>query len=158
MRRIQVGLLLLLVSVVVVEWFDWSNRHQQALNVVSPAVENKLEDGIELKDPESVEPLSYYSEVASRTLFREDRRGYQSEEAAPAADVAQPKIPEMRLMGIILTGEEKPVAVIMDTKQKKSQNLKVGDSLGQWVIKEIAADSITLSWQDQTAKVELRKY
>jgi hypothetical protein len=125
---------------------------------VSPAPDNTLENGITAIDPESVESLSDYAEVASKTLFREDRRGYQSEEATHVSVVAQPEIPEIRLMGVILAGAEKPMAVIMDSKQKRSENLKVGDNLGKWVIKEIAADSITLGWQDQITKVELRKY
>lgn len=159
MRRLQVGLVLLLAAVVVAEWLDWPNQYRQALQLAQPADDSKRENGIAATaDPSSVEDQQYYSEVASRTLFREDRQGYQSEEVVHGTLTTQPKIPEIRLLGVILTGAEKPMAVINDTKQKKSVNLQVGDSLGEWVIKEIAADSITLIWQDQTAKVELRKY
>jgi hypothetical protein len=150
--------MLILVGLVLLEWLNWSNEHRQAVRMTAPAEERKQEGSATTIEPQLIEDQQYYSEIVHRTLFREDRQAYQGKETAQGVATTAPPIPEIRLTGVVLTDAEKPLAVIHDKKQKKSEKLQVGDSLGEWVIQAIERDSILLSWQDQTAKIELRKY
>lgn len=157
MRQLQLILLLVLAAGVVVEWMGWPGEYRQALKIEPPAEASEGESQLIPVQPQALHEQQYYAEVVQRTLFREDRQGYQGEVVNAVSTVA-PKVPQIRLMGVILTTSEKPMAVILDEKQKKSLNLQVGDLLGEWEIKEISPGSITLGWQDQTERVELRKY
>ncbi|MCU7878096.1 MAG: hypothetical protein KZQ84_15090 [Candidatus Thiodiazotropha sp. (ex Lucinoma borealis)] len=76
----------------------------------------------------------------------------------PAAIGTNQQLPKFRLLGIILTDQLEPSALIFDEQIKKSQTLHIGDLLGSWTLQEINPEYIVLGRQGQTEKIALRKF
>ncbi len=105
----------------------------------------------------SVAPLSVFSEIVERPLFRGDRRPY-----VPAGPVdpgprhaSEPDISTQISLSGVLINEGERVALIEHRQNKKLQQLRQGDSVNGWTLGNIQAGSILVDKQGRTSRITL---
>ena len=158
MKMLAGAMALLLLGLIAYEWLSWPERYQRAITVTAAQGNVSQQDLERDGGPLLKEQPERYRLIAQRTLFRSDRQGFEAQVKEQANQQSRPAIPKIRLLGLILTEDQPPSAMIMEEKSKKSRLLSIGDELGQWKIQGIASDHLLLGWEDQQQKIQLRKY
>jgi type II secretory pathway component PulC len=149
---------LLLAGVITYEWLSWPERHRQGVNVV--AADSTPKENPITREKQQIlrqEPQAYLA-IAHKTLFRADRQGVQAQADERQVQRSQPGLPKIRLLGVVLTENQPPSAMIFDEKSKQTRVYHIGDELGSWKLQEISSGFVLLSWDDQQEKILLRKY
>ncbi|MCU7904597.1 MAG: hypothetical protein KZQ76_01870 [Candidatus Thiodiazotropha sp. (ex Epidulcina cf. delphinae)] len=158
MNALQIILLAILLAVLSLEWISWPEKYRQALSVTTTAEEKAVAETVLTARAGWLKDQQHYREIAERTLLRQDRQGFQIEAENQIADTARAQLPKFRLLGIILTEQVEPSAMIFDEPRKENRMLHIGDAIGDWELREIMPGHIVLAWNDQIEKVELRKF
>jgi hypothetical protein len=83
-------------------------------------------------------PLEQFRETTDRPLFAPNRRAGAAVQAAPMG---------LRLEGVMVIGDTKRAVI----KQSDGQTARVGvgDKVGEWTVREIAADKVVLGAGDR---------
>jgi type II secretory pathway component PulC len=158
MKKGAVIVSLLLAALITYEWLSWPDRQRQGVNVVA-ADSTPSEDPLSGEKQQILrqEPQAYLT-IAHKTLFRADRQGVQAQAEQPQTQRSRPGLPKIRLLGVILTENQPPSAMIFDEKSKQTRIHHIGDELNSWKLQEISSGYVLLSWDDQQEKILLRKY
>jgi hypothetical protein len=127
--------------------------------VQSPA--QTTANGIEpnTTQPNLPPPESRFAVIALRPLFAPNRR--PPEQPVTPAPVSKPnELPAVILTGIVRAGDDSLViveAVRAGGQSEPALTLRVGDSLGGWVVKSIGVDRVVLTQGDELRELELKE-
>jgi hypothetical protein len=147
-----------LLGLIATQWFDWPDRHREALRVTPTASESEG-PGVEPSEPPLLSTsASDYDEIYEHSLFRVDRKGFHTEPQTDTPAMGHLKPPGFRLLGVILSKSEPPAAMILEPQKTKSRLIHVGDQVGAWELKAITADHVVMTARDQRQSVPLRPY
>lgn len=102
-------------------------------------------------------PLSVFSEIVERPLFRGDRRPYvpvtpvkPGSRHGPGPDIST----QISLSGVVINEGER-IALIEHRQNKKLQQLRQGDSVNGWTLATIQAGGILMNKQGRTSQLTL---
>lgn len=106
-----------------------------------------------------VTPLSVFSEIIERPLFRQIRRPYVSPPDAPAeqdTSTEEPDLSELvKLSAVIISGSER-IALIQTAGNDKLQKLGPGDTVNGWSVATIQPGSIDMINGRRTSRLTLK--
>jgi hypothetical protein len=147
-----------LLGLIAIQWFDWPDRHREALRVTATASGSE-DPGVEQSAPPLLSAsASDFDEIYERSLFRTDRKGFHTEPQTDTAATDSLKPPGFRLLGVILSKSEPPAAMILEPHNTKSRLIHVGDQVGAWELEAITADHVVMTAHEQRQSVPLRPY
>jgi hypothetical protein len=100
-------------------------------------------------------PQRQFNEISARPLFFPSRRPFTPlpEGAAPAAPVAEPAA-VLELIGVLLSDRER--AALLQPAGQGAQWVREQQTVGGWLVEEIAPDRVRLREGDRVELVELR--
>jgi general secretion pathway protein N len=138
---------LLLTVAITAEWWGlgWSQGVAAAIApppaAPAPAAQNPIPP---------LGPLQAYAAVIERPLFTQSRRPPPEDGGAqPAAEGT------LSVAGILISGGERIALIRRDTERKLTR-VREGQSLGDWTIRSIAADRVTLAGRSGEATLLLQ--
>ncbi|OQX63866.1 MAG: hypothetical protein B5M56_01630 [Desulfococcus sp. 4484_241] len=135
-----------LVLITVGAWFCVDMFYTVAINRLRSAfpVSVSLEGSVEFSGTEAVKPVSAYSAIARRNLFKAEKTGAVR---APVIDVDNLKKTDLalKLVGTVSGPGENSYAIIESTKDRKQGLYKVGDSIENAVVKHILRRKVVLT-------------
>ena len=104
-----------------------------------------------------VPPLSAFSEIVERPLFREDRRPYKPETPAEPEQTSDtgPDITDQISLSAVVIDENERIVLIKRRQGKKLQQLRQGDKFNGWTVNHIRADDITMQKGQETRQIAL---
>ena len=122
------------------------------LNQETPAL-----TGMGATTERDVSPLSTFSEIVERPLFREDRRPYEPETPAEPEQTSDtgPDITDQISLSAVVIDENERIALIKRRQGKKLQQLRQGDKFNGWTVNHIRADDITMQKGQETRQIAL---
>jgi len=142
--------LLALALALLALFFGW--RTQQALDAAPSAGDNVAWHATTIWQPGAPAPdpppppdtASAVAAVKNRPLFRADRRPYT--EAAATARNYDAELARLSLIGIMAIGDDrKGIVVSKGSPNRERWEVKVGDELSGFKVKEIRAEGLTLT-------------
>lgn len=105
-------------------------------------------------------PQSYYSAITERPLFEVTRRPIDlSEPEMVINDVARvepirmARLPEIQLMGVLLSGEQP--SVFLSVEGDKAKWLRQGDTVQSWVLEQVASDYVEFKNNKEVVRIDL---
>ena len=151
------NLLLTLLGLLLFGWLVLNIMTLKLMSVDNQATDNYTKIEIPSSEVLSVPPLRQYQVMLDSPLFWESREKIappkpKVQAAKPQISLADKKLPEGRLIGIIDTGESM-MAVFKDAEN--SHYLHVNDKWGSWKVASIGHDSIELALGTEKQQLDL---
>ncbi len=94
--------------------------------------------------------LAQYADILQRPLFSPQRRPFVAPEPTPQP-VAPPRV---RLSAVSISNSVR-VAVIQELDTNRTQYVREGDELGQWVVEKVDPNRVILRSNNQTITIPL---
>jgi len=124
----------------------------------SPPVSEQVAKGETAAQTEIVQPQDYYNSIAERNLFR-TKDNIETKEEAPKEPENKPLEPtklNLKLWGTVSGDDDKRAyAVIEDTKERKQNLYREGDSVQSAIIKKILRERVILSVNDRDEELTM---
>jgi hypothetical protein len=158
MRRILLVVWAGLLTLIGLQWWDWPAKHQQATQVESSAANKQSSQAEEPLPPLLAHPQEDYQTISELCLFRVERIGFYPALETATESAVDTHPPKFKLLGVILTDQEPPAAMILKHQEKKSQIIHVGENVDGWVLKEITENGVVMSLNDNRVTIPLRPY
>ena len=157
----QVLLLCLCVLFAWILWLDLNRDYSMSLpdkviseTVIDPEISENLPG-------KKLSPLSEYSQIIERPLFREDRRPFVPVETVVEENKRKGKSPvsrmkpdELLLLAVIITNETR-IALIQSGRNKKIRKVIVGEVIDDWTLDDVQPGLISLKKGDEVKTLEL---
>ena len=160
MRSLLIGLSLLLVAVVAVEWWYFFSRSGTWLPEPGPVPEvGKPGRILPVAEDFQLPALVSYDTIEERPLFVEGRRppSEEPEEPEEVAVVANINPPSMTLLGVLITPDGR-FALVRTQQPPEVKRLHEGDLVDGWKLAEIAPGRILVTQGEQKESLPLREY
>ena len=131
---------LLLSAAIIVEWWGLGAAPGAAAPVERPAAAATSPPAAAQSPVTPLGPLEAYAAVTERPLFNQSRR------PPPIADgIAQPSVQgSLSVAGIVISGRER-IAFIRQGNDRKLTRMQEGQAIGDWTIRSISTDRVTLA-------------
>lgn len=100
----------------------------------------------------AVSPISAYSEIIERPLFRQDRRPYIP---PPPISVDRQENPRKILLSAVVISEDQRFVLVYTDANEKLKKLRPGQTFEGWTLERLEADSITLKKDARYKQVKL---
>jgi len=135
--------------------FGWETR--QALRTApggrdtAVAAAGAWQPGLPTPDPQPApDPGPIVSAITARPLFRQDRQPFRDQAATASVRNYEAELSRYSLLGVLRLGEE-PVGIVTGKTGNKTDRweLKVGDALPGFTVKEVGIDGLRLTADGQ---------
>jgi type II secretory pathway component PulC len=143
--------LFIIVCFLGVELYGTLNRRIE-VPAEPPVTAEKKASQDDKKRPQFIRPKSF-DVIASANLFNPDRTS--TKEEAKAVATPPPK-DQPKLFGTIIVGDKK-MAILEDPGTRERKTFRLNESVGGYVISEIAENKVVLSWSGEEVTVQLRE-
>jgi len=106
------------------------------------------------REVESHQPLSYYNTIIQRNLFN-TKTGIEQKSKLDDIETLKPTELKLKLLGTVTGDASKAYAVIEETKEKKQDLYRVGDTIQDATIKRILRKKVVLNVNGKDEILEL---
>lgn len=139
---------LLLSAAIIVEWWGLGAAPGAAAPVERPAA---APPAAAQSPVTPLGPLETYAAVTERPLFNQSRRP-----PSIADGIAQPSVQgSLSVAGIVISGRER-IAFIRQGNDRKLTRMQEGQAIGDWTIRSISTDRVTLAGRGGEATLLLQ--
>ena len=155
-------LTVVLAAALGIEWLGWPPEPSQRTGNNGQAPHSDQET----KQPNNpmrllvpLEDKEQYAVIMERPLFLPDRRPPEDEPEEPETKtpLPDPDLTGLKLTAVLITPLVR-TAWVQDPKEKDLVEVRPGDSLGGWAVKQVLSDRLLLERQGQTDTLILRDY
>lgn len=160
MKALWGVVLVSLVGVLIVQWWQWPPPASWRVSEATPGVVADPGDHSEsalLEDLDVLRDRTAYAEVTERPLFLPDRRPVELDESvdgAPESVVELTPVDKLDLIAVIIT-PDLTMAWVRVPDRHRPLKVRPGEDVAGWFAKEIRADRLVLERQGMSDTVLL---